>query len=130
MKTILVDAVYTFIIEKNGKFNIFQQMHELLDSFPNEKVILTNANYDKFNYYGLDKMPYEVFTLKHTPEKTDPAYFKTLLNHLGLNADAVVYFEHNLDAFKTAQVAGIKSYYYDSEKKDLNSLKEFLTENL
>ncbi len=85
MKTILVDAVDTFVIEGEG---IFREMHDLLETFPNRKIILTGANDEQFKEFGLDKMPYEVFTLKHNPEKTDP------------------------------------------EKKDLEALKKFLTENL
>lgn len=42
----------------------------------------------------------------------------------------VVYFEHNEDAVKSAQSIGIKTYYYDAEKKDLDALKSYLLENL
>jgi len=74
-------------------------------------------------------MPYEVFTLKHSPEKTDPKYFEIMLQHFGLSKDDVVYFEHNLEAVKSAKSVGIKSYYYDSKTKDLEALKKFLIEN-
>ena len=127
MKTILVDAVYTFVSE-NGI--IFQEMFDLLETYPNRKIILTNAGDDKWKQYGLDKMPYEVFTLKHNPEKTDPKYFEILLEHFGLNKNDVVYFEHNADAVKSAQSAGITSFFYDQDKKDLEALKTFLTTNL
>jgi len=40
-----------------------------------------------------------------------------------------VYFEHNPEAVISAQSAGIISYHYDPEKKDLESLKEFLDKN-
>jgi hypothetical protein len=36
----------------------------------------------------------------------------------------------NADAAKSAAAIGIKTYFYDSEKKDLKALKNFLTENL
>jgi hypothetical protein len=48
-------------------------------------------------------MPYEVFTLKHNPDKTDPVYFITLLQHYNLNPNDTVYFEHNIDAVKSAE---------------------------
>jgi len=70
MKTILVDAVDCFVIEGKG---IFQEMHDLLESFPNRKIILTGANDEQLKEFGLDRMPYEVFTLKHNPEKTNPS---------------------------------------------------------
>ena len=130
MKTILVDAVDGFVIEAESGFQIFKEMHDLLETFPNRKIILTGANDEQFKKFGLDKMPYEVFTLKHNPEKTDPKYFETMLKHFGLNKDDVIYFEHNSEAVKSAESVGIKSYYYDPDKKDLVALKSFLTENL
>ena len=83
MKTILVDAIDAFVIENEGGFKIFKEMHDLLETFPNRKIILTGANDEQFKKFGLDKMPYEVFTLKHNPEKTDPKYYKIMLEHLG-----------------------------------------------
>lgn len=130
MKTILVDAVDGLVIEDNGTFKIFEGMYDLLESFPNKKVILTGANDEQFKKFGLDNMPYEVFTLKHDPEKTNPEYYKKMLAHFNLNPEDVVYFEHNPDAVKSAESAGIKCYYYDPEKRDLNALKDFLATHL
>lgn len=130
MKTILVDAVYCFVIPGEGGFEIFKEMYDLLEGFSNTKVLLTGADDQQFIEFGLAKMPYQVFTLKHNPEKTDPKYFETLLSNLGLNKDDVVYFEHNDEAVKSAESVGIKSYFYDPEKKDLIELKKFLTANI
>lgn len=127
MKTILVDAVDAFVIEGEG---IFNEMYDLLESYPNNKIILTGANDEQFEIFGLNDMPYEVFTLKHDPEKTDPEYYKTLLSEYDLTADDVIYFEHNIDAVKSAQSIGIETYHYDSEKQDLDALNEFLDSNL
>jgi HAD superfamily hydrolase (TIGR01509 family) len=127
MKTILVDAVDAYVIEGQG---IFQEMHTLLETFPNRKIVLTGANDQQFTEFGLDKVPFELFTLKHNPEKTDPTYYKKMLVHFGLKAEDVIYFEHNPEAVKSAQSVGIKSYYYDPSKKDLEALKEFLVSNL
>lgn len=130
MKTILVDAVHCFIIEDQGKFDIFRDMYNLLERYPNDKIILTSASDDKRELYKLDKMPYEVFTLKHNPEKTDPEYYKTLLDKFSLSKDEVIYFEHSIDAAQSAQSVGINTYYYDNDKKDLESLKKFIDKNL
>lgn len=130
MKTILVDAVWCFIIEKEGKFEIFKEMYDLLETYPNKKIVLTGANDEQKIKFGLDNIPYELFTLKHNPEKTDPKYFDILLSHFNLSKDDVIYFEHSTDAIKSAESVGIKSYFYDNEKKDLESLKKFLDENL
>lgn len=131
MKTILVDAVNGFIVENEGSFNIFKELHNLLETFPNKKIILTGATKKEgFKKYGLDKIPYEVFTLEHDPEKTDPEYYETMLKHFNLSKDNVVCFEHKEEAVKSAQSVGIKTYYYDKDKKDLKGLKNFLDNNL
>ncbi len=127
MKTILVDAVDCFV-SRTGE--IFADMHNLLETYPNRKIILTGANDEQLKQFGLDKMPYGVFTLKHNPEKTDRSYYVKMLEYFNLKTDDVVYFEHNPDAVKSARSAGIVSYFYDNDAKDLRSLKEFLDKNL
>ncbi len=127
MKTILVDAVHAFV---SSEGEIFQDMYNLLEKYPNKKIILTGANDEQFLKFGLNKMPYEVFTLKHDPEKTNPKYFKTMLEYYNFKIEDVIYFEHDLEAVKSAQSIGINSFYYDSGKKDLEELKKFLDLNL
>lgn len=127
MKIILVDAVNTFVIEGSG---IFKEMHELLETYENKKVILTNADDEQLKSFGLDQTPYEVFTLKHNPEKTDPLFFSSMLKHFGLSNDDVVYFEHNPKAVESAQSVGIVSYHYDPQQKDILALKAFLDASL
>jgi len=126
-KTILVDAVDTFVLEEEG---VFKEMHDLLEEYPNRKIILTNANDEQMITFGLNDLPYEVFTLKHNPNKPDPIYFETMLKHFNLEKDEVVYFEHNLDAVKSAESIGIKSYHYNHEERDLSKLRDFLENNL
>ncbi|HNW71774.1 MAG TPA: HAD-IA family hydrolase [Candidatus Paceibacterota bacterium] len=130
MKTILVDAAYTFTIEKEGKFVIFQDLYKLLETYPSRKILLTGANEERMKKYALDNAPYPIFTQKHNPEKSDPKYYETLLKTFNLNKEEVVYFEHAPEAVKSAESIGIKSYFYDNEKKDLTALKKFLDENL
>jgi HAD superfamily hydrolase (TIGR01509 family) len=126
MKTILVDAVDAFVIEINNSFEIFEPMRKMLDEFPNRKIILTGANDEQFKKFGLDKMPYEVFTLKHDPEKTNPEYYKKMLEHFNLKSEDVVYFEHNPEAVKSAQVVGINTHFWDNDKRPLRELSIFL----
>lgn len=127
MKTILVDAVHCFV-SPDGQ--IFKEMYDLLETYPSRKIVLTGANDEQFKKFGLDKMPYEVFTLKHNPEKDDPKYYQIMLEHFGLSKDEVVYFEHNPKAVESAQSVDIASHFYDNNKKDLVSLKKFLDINL
>lgn len=127
MKTILVDAIGGFVIKGEG---IFEEMHKMLEEYPNKKIILTNADDEAMEKHGLNDMPYEVFTLKHNPEKTDPKYYELMLEHFNLEVEDVIYFEHSEEAVKSAQSLGIKTYLYDSEKKDLVALKKFIDDNL
>ena len=127
MKTILVDAVDCFVSDTG---EIYKEMHDLLETYQNKKIILTGANDEQFKKFGLDKMPYEVFTLKHNPEKTDSSYYKKMLDNFSLSKNDVIYFEHSPEAVKSAQSIGINSYFFDYDKKDLSALKEFLDSNL
>ncbi len=127
MKTILVDAIHAFVIKGEG---IFDKMHKMLKKYPNKKIILTGATDEKMKKFGLNNMPYEVFTLKHNPEKTEPKYYEMLLEHFNLDAKDAIYFEHNKDAVKSAKSVGIKTFYYDKDKRDLAALKKFIDENL
>lgn len=127
MKTILVDAIDGLIL-KDG--TVFEEMHQLLEKYPNPKLVLTGANDEQFKEFNLNRSPYEVFTLKHDPEKTDPKYFEILLNKYNLKPSEVVYFEHNKEAAEVAMQAGIKTMFYDCSKRDLKELKEFLDTSL
>jgi HAD superfamily hydrolase (TIGR01509 family) len=126
MKMILVDAVNTFVVD--GK--IYQPLYDLLEQYLNGKIILTNANDEQIILFGLTDLPYDLFTLKHNPDKIDPAYFNQMLDHFKLQPQDVVYFEHNPDAVKSAQSVGITAYLYDPEMKDLETLRNFLNDNL
>ena len=117
MKTILVDAAFCFTIEKEDKFEIFQDMYDLLETYQNKKIVLSGANDEQIIKFGLDNIPYELFTLKHNPEKTDPKYYEILLEKYSLNKNDVIYFEHNIDAVKSAESIGIKSYFMIMIKK-------------
>jgi len=127
MKIILVDAYNTFIIKGQG---IFTEMQKLLDSFANRKIILTNADQMEKIKFGLDKVPYEVFSLEHKPDKTDPGFYKKMLEYFALRPQEVIYFEHNEEAVLSARSVGITTWHYDKDKKDLKSLKKFLENNL
>lgn len=131
MKTILVDAVNTAIIKNEaGEYVKNKELFDLLEIYPNPKLILTNANDEQMVQFGLNNVPYQVFTMKHNPDKPEPLYFKTLLEKNSWDKNDVIYFEHNADAVKSAQSVGIVSYHYDKEAKDLVALKKFIDENI
>ena len=127
MKTILVDGISGLIL-KNGTLQ--QEVYKLLEQYPNPKLVLTGANDEQWKEFNLDISPYEVFTLKHNPEKTDPEYFRVLLSKYSLTPDDVIYFEHSQGAADTATSLGIRTYFYDHTKQDILSLKKFIDANL
>ncbi len=127
MKTILVDAINGLVLEDGS---ILKPMYELLETYPNKKIVLTGANDEQFKKFKLDEVPYEVFTLKHDPEKTDPAYFQKLFEHYSLKPENVIYFEHNVKAARTAESVGITTYFYDHNREDMVGLKKFLDGSL
>ena len=127
MKTILVDAIGCLV---NSEGQIFEELHNLLDGFPNAKIVLTNANDEQAQQFGLTRLPYPVFSLKHNPDKTDPVYYETMLKTFGMQPGDVVYFEHSPEAKASAESAGITTYYYDSANPDLGALEDFLKLNL
>ena len=126
MKTILVDAWNTFVLESG----IDQEMYKLLERYDNPKIVVTNANDEQIIQLGMEDLPYELFTMKHDPDKLDPRYFLTLLNEHDLKAEEVIYFEHDPEAVESARSVGITSYNFDHEERKLNALKEFLDSNL
>lgn len=122
MKTILVDGISGLIL-KDG--TLFTEMYDLLETYPNPKLVLTGANDEEWKEFNLDISPYEVFTLKHNPEKTDPKYFEILLEKYHLEPSDVIFFEHNPTAANTAASIGIKTYFYDHNAHDIEALKNF-----
>tara|TARA_B110000263_G_C15210614_1_gene465029 strand:+ start:302 stop:688 length:387 start_codon:yes stop_codon:yes gene_type:complete len=126
-KIILVDAIHTLIIPDKG---IYDPLFNLLETYSNRKIVLTGANDKEFSEHGLDKISYEVFTLKHNPEKSDPNYYKILLEKLDLAVEALVYIEHNLEAVHSAESLNINVFHYNKDLRDINKLNEFLKINI
>ena len=122
-KVILVDA-YHCLFTENG---INKKMQEILDSFPNRKIVLTNADDEQMKRFGIDTSPYEVFTLKHNPNKTDGGYYEKMLEYFNLHPSDCVYIEHNKDAITQAEKVGMRSFHYEN---DLELLEQFIKENL
>lgn len=127
MKTILVDAINTFVIKWEW---IYQPLYELLETYVNTKIILTNADDKEIEKFHLNEMPYDVFTLKHNPEKTDSTYFIKMLLFFNLEPQNVIYFEHSREAIESAKSAWIQTFYYDKDLQNIQALKKFLDQNI
>ena len=122
MKTILVDAWNTLV--KNKKID--NKLLDILDQYSHKKIILTNANEIEQIELGIVKMPYEVFTLSHNPEKTNELYFEILCKKMKLKKEDLLYIEHNEGALKSARLFGIKSILFCSNYREIN---DFLKKN-
>ena len=125
MKTILIDAWNTFVTEQGVNL----EMKSILEDYENPKIILTNANEEEKQKFGIIDMPYPVFSLAHNPNKPNPVYFKKMLSHFFLSAENVIYFEHNEDAVNSAKSVGIQTLWLKKDS-NLKILKEFLDSKL
>ena len=105
-------------------------MLELLESFPNRKIVLTGANDEQFEKFNLQVVPYEIFTLKHDPEKTDLEYYRKMLAEYQLAAEDTIYFEHDAEAVSSAESVGIKTHFWDKDERRLKGLEQFLKSSL
>lgn len=74
-------------------------------------------------------MPYEIFTLKHNPEKTDGGYYEKFLEQYNIQAERCFYIEHNKEAAEKAKKLGIETLLFDKEKRDLEEVMKFLQNN-
>tara|TARA_B110001450_G_scaffold45214_1_gene41752 strand:+ start:4802 stop:5179 length:378 start_codon:yes stop_codon:yes gene_type:complete len=125
MKTILVDAWNTFV--KNN--TIDSDIYKILESYENQKIILTNANNKELINLGIVNMPYKVFSLSHNPNKDDKLYFIKLIEKYNLIISDLVYIEHNIEAVKSAISLGIKTYHYKPQEST-DELSQFLLKNM
>jgi hypothetical protein len=75
-------------------------------------------------------MPYQIFSLDHQPDKTDPEYFVKMLAILWLSPEDLVYFERNSTSVAAGKSVWIRTYHYDIEKRDIAALQEFITINM
>lgn len=126
MKTILVDAYHSLFLEQ-GMDN---QLLEILESFENPKIVLTNADNNQIIEFGINNSPYPIFTLKHNPNKTDGGYYEKMLEHISVDAENCIYIEHNKEAVEQAKKLGITTHHFNKDIRDLVDLKKFIETNI
>jgi FMN phosphatase YigB (HAD superfamily) len=127
MKFILVDAVHTLI---DSNFNVDQEMFKMLESFQNQKIIVTNAGGESLERIEKLGILYPIFTLCRNPEKINSDYFRQFMMQYDCKNSDLLYFDHNILAVKAAEIVGIKSFHYEVEKRNIEEVKNFLTDNL
>ena len=99
---------------------------KILEKFPCDKIIVTNANLSEQKDLGIINMPYSVFSLSHNPEKTNKLYFDILCNEKKLKKEELLYIEHNIVSVETAKTFGIKSILFNENYLEI---EEFLNQN-
>ena len=69
---------------------------------------------------------FEIFTLNKNPEKSNPKFFKQLLEKYNLSSNELIYFDHKEENLNSAKEIGISSMLYKNNKQ----IKEFIDNNL
>ncbi len=121
IKAILVDAISCLIGKESG---LDKELAELLKNTNKKIVVVTNAD---INYIKnkLENYNFDVFSLNKNPDKSNPGYFKKLLDKYQFKAGEVIYFDHMNENIKSAESFGIKSILY----KNNNQIRKFIEDN-
>lgn len=127
MKTILVDAIHTYYKVWEG---VQWDLHDLLEWYPNDKIVVTGANDEQIRQFKLTNIPYPLFTLEHNPEKSSPLYFQTFSEIYGIDTNNLVYFDHDPTAVESARSIWIPSFQFNPLTRNLDELKDFLDQNI
>ena len=128
-RLILVDGMHCLYDEN---FNINKELLGLINNLNTHTVLTVNGfrekglnlvkNYDK-NY----DTNWEAFSLEEKKIKKDSSeYFEVLLKKFNLEAEEVMYFDHDKNNVETAKKLGILSKHYT----DIKSIKNFVEDNL
>jgi flavin reductase (DIM6/NTAB) family NADH-FMN oxidoreductase RutF len=124
MKKILAIDAVGCLVNLRGKINY--KIKKLVHKFKNRKVVLTNAS-DSEKKIFLKNISYQIFSLKHKPNKSNPKYFKKFLSKYKLKPEQIIYIEHDIKAVKSAQSIGIVAHHFNGDLKNLeNFLNLFL----
>ena len=121
-KAILVDAMNTLIDKEKG---LNEELAKALQETSKKIIIVTNTDKKEIEKY-LENYNFEIFTLNKNPDKSNPKYFKELLNQYHLSPEEVVYFDHKEENIKSAKENRINSIIFKNNKQ----IKEFIDNNL
>jgi FMN phosphatase YigB (HAD superfamily) len=126
---LLVDLVNTLYVKDKG---IDTKMLEILEKYSIDKLIVTNASLDKLE--EMEKIvggwPFEVFTLEGNPRKEKLEYFENLISKYEVEAGEMMLVEHNTEVVKVAKSFGIKTFWFEKNRRDYVGLDDFLNQIL
>ncbi|MBS3099248.1 HAD-IA family hydrolase [Candidatus Pacearchaeota archaeon] len=122
IEAILVDAI-NCLISKDGKLN--EELAKFLEATKTKIIVTTNADSEKIMPL-LKDYKFEIFSLMKKPEKSNPEYFKKLLEKYKFDKNKIIYFDHKTENIFAAEKLGIKSELY----LGFNEIRDFIIANL
>lgn len=131
MKTLLVDAVRT-IISSDKEYTIDtwwlnKDLADYLITLNNCRIIVvTNApdlKFAKIQRYLAD-YDFEIYSLENNPWKTDPEFFKKLLQDKKINASDCFYLDHKQENLEAAVMNGIEWVLYVNNEQMIPILQQ------
>ena len=127
IKTILIDGINTLF---DSERTLNEELLKTINKFNAKKVIVTNIIRKDPKNQTIVKTAKEnnldLFTLEGNPEKTNPKFFKQLLEEFHLNPEEIIYFDHKEENLESAKKAGIKKIQLYKNNKQI---KEFIENN-
>ena len=131
MKTLLVDAVRT-IITSDKEYTIDtwwlnKDLADYLTTLNNcRTIVVTNApgsKLAKIQRY-LSDYDFEIYSLENNPWKTDPEFFKKLLQDKQIEASDCFYFDHKQENLEAAIMNGIEWVLYVNNEQVIPILQQ------
>lgn len=119
---IIADALNSLIEKETNKLNL--ELAELLEGYNTQIIVASNAPEEKIRQV-LGDFNFEIFTTNKKILKTDPAYYKKLLEKYDLKNNQVICFEFRKERAETAEKVGIKSIQYENPE----GVREFIDAN-
>ncbi len=126
---ILVDAIHCLIDKEKGvNIELADFLRSLRDNSAVRIIIVTNAPKEEIKE-KIKPYNFEIFTLEKDPDKTNPEYFKKMIQRYNWidSEKRIIYFDHSKENIESAKKAGInlvKWYKNDAE------IKKWINENI
>jgi HAD superfamily hydrolase (TIGR01509 family) len=113
-KAILIDAVNCLFKKDDWELN--KELVEMLMKTGKKVIVVSNTQNEVMDE-SLEQTPFEFFTQYKNPEKSNPSYFKKLLEEYHLKPEEVSYLDHKPENVKSAQSLGISAQQYKNNKE-------------
>jgi leucyl-tRNA synthetase/inosine/xanthosine triphosphate pyrophosphatase family protein/ADP-ribose pyrophosphatase YjhB (NUDIX family) len=121
--TILIDAVFCLINKSENGLSLNEELYNYLDTLPQRKIVVTNAKDEALQTTKeLVGIKFEVFSLQFDPEKTDPRFYETMIESLGIDINTTIYFDHNDDNLSSARANKLHCFQYKSNQQAISTL--------